>query len=64
MDVPVPTGKPPQEVEYHFQIAPDPNVPPFTVSVTLVPALMEVALAVIPVAATLGVLMVRFNTSV
>ena len=37
MEAPVPSGVPPQEPEYHFQEAPEPNVPPTSVNVTAPP---------------------------
>ena len=62
---PVPTKVPPQVPRYHFHTAPVPNEPPFTVSVTEAPVVMEKpGFAVIDVATTLGVLMVSVKVTV
>jgi hypothetical protein len=62
---PVPTNVPPQVPRYHFQTAPVPNEPPFTVSVTEAPVvILNPGFAVINVAATLGVLMVSVSVTV
>jgi hypothetical protein len=62
---PVPTNVPPQLPRYHFQTAPVPSEPPFTVSTTDAPVVMEKpGFAVIDVATTLGVLMVSVKVTV
>ena len=52
MLLPVPISELPR---YHLQRAPLPRLPPFTVRVTLVDPQVESALALMPVATTLGV---------
>ena len=62
---PVPTNVPPQVPLYHFQTAPVPNEPPFTVRVTEDPdVILKPGFAVKDVAATLGVLMVSVKVTV
>jgi hypothetical protein len=64
MLLPVPTKVPPQLPRYHFQTAPVPSEPPFTVSTTDAPVMIEVEEALIEVAAVLGVLIVSVNVAV
>lgn len=47
--LPVPAAVPPQLVVYHCQEAPEPSVPPVTVSVALPPVQIEAAEVVAPV---------------
>ncbi len=61
---PVPTRTPPQLPLYHFQTAPVPSDPPFTVSTTDAPVMIEVEEALMEVAAVLGVLIVSVNVAV
>jgi hypothetical protein len=56
MDVPVPTGVPPQLPEYHCQVAPKPSEPPLSVKVDDCPAHIVAGDAVILVAGVDGVL--------
>lgn len=51
IDVPVPTKVPPQEPEYQRQKAFPPRLPPFTLSVTLLPEQRESTLEVMDVGA-------------
>ena len=64
MLVPVPTGVPPHELEYHFQDAPVPKLPPTTVKIADEPTLMLLTLVLIDVADVLFLLMVRFKICV
>ena len=65
MLLPAPTKVPPQLPRYHFQTAPVPNEPPLTVNVTDEPVIMlNPGLAVMDVAATLGVLIVSVKVTV
>ena len=64
MLAPVPTNEFPHEPLYHFQEAPVPNVPPETLNVTDVPAVMLVDDALADTGATLFELMVKFKLSV
>ena len=57
IEFPVPADVPPHEPVNHWTVAPVPTVPPFTVSVVLLP-LQMVVVPVIPVGATDGVLTV------
>ena len=50
-DVPVPTNVPPQEAEYHCHTPPEPNIPPTTERVVLLPLQIGFDVAEILVAA-------------
>lgn len=58
IEAPVPINVPPHEAVYHFQLAPVPNEPPFTLSVKLVPASANATEDVIDVGALLNALAV------
>jgi hypothetical protein len=53
MDVPEPMAVPPQDPEYHFQESLAPSESPFTVRVTLAPAVTAVEDAKMDIAAVL-----------
>ena len=53
IEAPVPINVPPQEPVYHFQVAPVPNEPPFTLSVKFTPVEANATEEVIDVGAAL-----------
>ena len=61
MLVPVPSGVPPQLVEYHFHCAPVPSEPPTTVNVVLLPWQID-KMPLTPVGATDRLLTVMSST--